>query len=280
MTPLSLDTIATRASGRVLHATFGAPPMNLIGPEVVRDLATLLGALYDTADFRVVIFDSADRDFLFPHVDVTKVAEYTAEAAKAGGPGDESLGMLFRKLSQAPVVTIAKLRGAARGAGSEFALACDMCFASREGAILGQPEVGIGAAPGAGGIQHLARLLGRGRALEVILSSEDVDADLAERYGWINRALPGAELDAFVDDLAQRMAGFPAEALVAAKAAVNEVTLAGPGEVRADARLFQRLVRTDAAQQRTAQLLERGFQTRGTVELELGQALAQLTVTN
>jgi enoyl-CoA hydratase/carnithine racemase len=274
---LSLDTITTRADGRVLYATFDAPPMNLIGPEVVRDLVTLLDALYHSSDIRVVVFGSADHDFLFPHVDVTKVAEYTAEAAKAGGPGDASLGMLFRRLSQAPVVTIAKLRGRARAAGSEFALACDMRFASRERAIIGQPEVGLGAAPGAGGIQHLTRLLGRGRALEVILGADDFDADLAERYGWINRAVPDAELDSFVERLAQRIAGFPSEALMAAKTAVNALTLADPDDVRSDARLFQRLLRTDAAQQRTAQLIERGFQTRGDVELGLGQALSELT---
>ena len=272
---LSLDTVTTRAESGVLYATFYAPPINLIGPEVVRDLVTLLDTLYNPSGIRVVVFDSADDDYLFPHVDITKVAEYTAEAAKAGGPGDESLGMLFRKLSQAPVVTIVKLRGRARAAGSEFMLACDMRFAS-ERAILGQPEVGIGAAPGAGGIQHLTRLLGRGRALEVILSSEDVSAGLAERYGWINRALPDSELDGFVARLAQRIAGFPAEAVLAAKAAVNALTLADPGEVRSDARLFQRLVRTDAAQQRTAQLLERGFQTRSDVELGLGDALSEL----
>jgi enoyl-CoA hydratase/carnithine racemase len=272
-----LETIATRVDGGVLYATIDAPPINLIGPEVVRDLVTLLGTLRNLSDVRVVVFDSADKDFMFPHVDVTKVAQYTAEAAKAGGPGDESLGMLFRKLSQAPVVTIAKLRGRARAAGSEFVLACDMRFASRERTILSQPEVGLGLAPGAGGLQHLTRLLGRGRALEVILSAEDVDADMAERYGWINRALPDAELDGFVERLARRIAGFPAEAVMAAKAAVNGLTLAAPDEVRSDARLFQRLVRTDAAQQRTAQLFARGFQTRSAVELDLGEVLGELT---
>jgi enoyl-CoA hydratase/carnithine racemase len=218
-----LETIATRVDGGVLYATFDAPPINLIGPEVVRDLVTLLGMLRNLPDVRVIVFDSADKDYMFPHVDVTKVAEYAAEAAKAGGPGDESLGMLFRKLSQAPVVTIAKLRGRARAAGSEFVLACGMRFASRERAILSQPEVGLGLAPGAGGLQHLSRLLGRGRALEV-----------------------------------------------------NGLTLAAPDEVRSDAQLFQRLVRTDAAQQRTAQLFERGFQTRSAVELDLGEALGEL----
>ena len=252
---LPLDTIATRLDGHVLYATFSAPPINLIGPEVVRDLVTLLEEIYRPSPIRVVVFDSADPDFLFPHVDMTKVAEYTA-----------SLGMLFHKLSQAPVVTITKLRGRARGAGSEFALACDMCFASQEHAILGQPEVGIGASPGAGGIQHLARRLGRSRALEVILSSEDVNAELAERYGWINRAVPDSELDRFIEQIAQRIAAFPAEAVAAAKAAVNVLTVPAPDAVRADAALFQRLVLTAAVPQRAAQLFERGFQTRSPAE--------------
>ena len=154
----------------------------------MRDLVSLFGALESDQETRVVVLESADPDYFIPHVDLTKVAEYTAEAAKAGGPGDASLGMLWRKLSELPVVTIAKIRGRARGAGSELALACDMRFAARENAILGQIEVGAGALPGAGGVQHLARLLGRGRAMEAILGADDFDAEVAERYGWINRA--------------------------------------------------------------------------------------------
>jgi enoyl-CoA hydratase/carnithine racemase len=272
----SLETISTRQRSGVLSATFKAPPMNLIGPEVVRDLVTLLDEIYRGPSYRVVVFDSADPDFLFPHVDLTKVAELTAEAAIAGAPGDASLGMLFRKLTQAPVVTIVKLRGRARGAGSEFALACDMRFAARKRAVLGQPEVGAGLAPSAGGIHQLTRLLGRARALEAILGSDDFDADLAERYGWINRALPDSELDGFVDRLAQRIAGFPKDGVLAAKAAVNAITVAAPDEVRADAQLFQRLLRSDAARVRAGQLFARGLQTRGPLELNLGRALGDL----
>jgi enoyl-CoA hydratase/carnithine racemase len=125
--------------------------------------------------------------------------------------------MLWHKLSELPVVTIAKIRGRARGAGSELALACDMRFAARENAILGQLEAGVGSPPGAGGVQHLARLLGRGRAMEAILGADDLDAETAERYGWINRALPDAELDAFVARLARRIASFPADGIRTAK---------------------------------------------------------------
>ncbi|MFI8304534.1 enoyl-CoA hydratase/isomerase family protein [Streptomyces sp. NPDC085927] len=272
----SYDTISTRLDGNVLSATFDAPPINLIGPEVVRDLVGLLEELSHPDSVRVVVFDSADPDFFFPHVDLTKVPEYTDEAAKGGGPGDASLGMLFHKLSQIPAVTIAKLRGRARGAGSEFLLACDMRFASRENALLSQPEVGFGTSPGAGAIQHLTRLLGRGRALEAVLTSADFDAELAERYGWINRAVPDAELDEFVVGIAARMGGFPRDALIAAKTAINAISLPTPANVRADAALFQQLVRGEGAQHRAAELFEQGFQTRGRTELDLGEVLGDL----
>jgi enoyl-CoA hydratase/carnithine racemase len=260
----------------VLSVVIDAPPMNLIGPELVRDLVDLFGTLESDQTTRVVVLESADPDYFVPHVDLTKVAEYTAEAAKAGGPDDASLGMLWHKLSELPVVTIAKIRGRARGAGSELALACDMAFAARENAILGQIEVGAGAMPGAGGVQHLARLLGRNRAMEVILGADDFDADQAERYGWINRALPDAELDAFVARLARRIASFPAEAVRSAKRVLNELTLPGAEATRADARRFRQLVGTDAAKVRTAALFEQGLQTRGPLELHLGDRIGSL----
>ena len=260
----------------VLSVVIDAPPMNLIGPELVRDLVTLLGDLDADANIRVMVLESADPEYFVPHVDLTKVAEYTAEAAKAGGPGDASLGMLWHKLSELPVVTIAKLRGRARGAGSELALACDMRFAARENAVLGQIEVGAGALPGAGGMQHLGRLLGRGRAMEAILGAADFDADQAERYGWINRALPDAELDAFVAGLARRIASFPAEAVRTAKRVLNDLTLPGADAIRADARRFRQLVVSDAAKGRTAALFVQGLQTRGPLELDLGDRIGSL----
>ncbi|MFF7130125.1 MULTISPECIES: enoyl-CoA hydratase/isomerase family protein [unclassified Streptomyces] len=274
--PDGLETIRTRADSGVLYATFDAPPLNLIGPELVRDLVELIRVLEEPSEFRAVVFDSADPDFFMPHVDLTKVAEYTAEAAKAGGPGDASLGMLFQRLSRLPVVTIGKLRGRARGAGSEFLLACDVRFASREHAVLGQPEVGFGASPGAGGVQRLARLMGAGRALEVLLGADDYDAELAERYGWINRAVPDAELDAVVDRFAHRVARFPADAVVATKATVVHATAPSDDELRAAAVVFQHFVREGAVGRRTALLMERGLQTRGRTELDLGEALAAL----
>ena len=265
-----------RSDEGVLGVVIDAPPMNLIGPELVRDLVTLVGELESDQDTRVMVLESADPEYFVPHVDLTKVAEYTAEAARAGGPEDASLGMLWHKLSELPVVTIAKLRGRARGAGSELALACDMRFAARENAILGQPEVGFGTSPGAGGVQHLGRLLGRGRAMEAILGAADFDADEAERYGWVNRALPDAELDAFVAGLARRIASFPAEAVRSTKQVLNDLTMPGPDAIRADARRFHQLVGSDTVRARTATMFAQGLQTRGPLELDLGDRIGSL----
>ena len=276
MTQMYRTLRVARIDGGVLSVVIDAPPMNLIGPELVRDLVTLFSELESDEGIRVMVLESADPEYFVAHVDLTKVAEYTAEAAKAGGPDDASLGMLWHKLSELPVVTIAKLRGRARGAGSELALACDMRFAARENAVLGQIEIGVGAPPGAGGVQHLARLLGRGRAMEVILGAADFDADEAERYGWVNRALPEAELDAFVARLARRIASFPADAVRSTKQVLNELTLPGADAIRADARRFQQLVRSDTVKARLATLFAQGLQIRGPLELDLGDRLESL----
>jgi enoyl-CoA hydratase/carnithine racemase len=266
----------SRSDGGVVSVLIDAPPMNLVGPEMVRDLVTLLGELESDDASRVAVLESADPEYFVPHVDLTKVAEYTAEAARAGGPQDASLGMLWRRLSELPVVTIAKIRGRARGAGSELALACDMRFAARENAVLGQPEVGFGVPPGAGGVQHLARLLGRGRAMEAILWAADFDADMAERYGWINRALPNDELDEFVARLARRIASFPVEAVRSTKRVLSELTLADADAIRADARRFQHLVRSETVRARIETLFAEGLQTRGELELDLGNRIATM----
>ena len=263
----------TRSDERVLSVVIDAPPMNLIGPELVRDLVSLVKEVEFAEDIGVMVLESADPEYFVPHVDLTKVAEYTAEAAKAGGPDDASLGMLWHRLSALPVVTIAKLRGRARGAGSELALACDMRFAARENAVLGQPEIGFGVLPGAGGVQHLVRLLGRGRAMEVILGANDFDADEAERYGWVNRAVPDAELDEYVARLARRIASFPADAVRSTKQRLGELTLPDADAIRADARQFQLLVRSDTVQDRMSTLFAQGLQTRGPLELDLGRRL-------
>ena len=185
-----------RLDGGVLFAEIAAPPMNLLGPELVRDLVSLIQRAEADDASKVLVFTSADADYFISHVDLTRVAEYRAEAAKL--TGEASIALLFRHLSASRLVTIAQIEGRVRAAGSEFVLACDMRFAARESAIFGQFEPAFGLLPGGGGAQHLTRLMGRARALEVMLSADDYDAELAERYGWINRALPADTLDEFV----------------------------------------------------------------------------------
>jgi enoyl-CoA hydratase/carnithine racemase len=180
-----------------------------------------------------------------------------------------------RYLSASRLVTIAQIEGRVRGAGSEFVLACDMRFAARESAIFGQPELAFGLLPGAGGVQHLARLLGRARALEVLLSAEDYDAELAERYGWINRALPASALGDFVSALAHRIAGFPAAGHGAVKDRVNAIALAPAEDFRRDSALFGAGMRHPEAQSRIRAAMQRGFQTRD-AEMTLARMLGDL----
>jgi enoyl-CoA hydratase/carnithine racemase len=270
------NTIKTKSEAGVLFATFDCPPLNLIGPDLVRDLVDFLTALEADSNIQVVVFSSADREFFLPHVDIAQVASYTAETGRIGGAVSGSLGGLFRKLSDVRQVTIAQVEGYARGAGSEFALACDMRFASIERAVFGQIEAGMGAAPGAGAIQHLTRLLGRGRAMEVILSSNDYGAQLAERYGWINRALPDSELSSFVRELALRIASFPAAGLEAVKRRINDIALPPLSDIRTDAALFQQTISLPRAQARTKELIASGMQQRGELEHNFAAAIGDL----
>jgi enoyl-CoA hydratase/carnithine racemase len=268
-----LETLTVRAEGSVLFADIAAPPMNLLGPELVRDLVSLIQQTEADDASRVLVFRSGDPDYFISHVDVTRIAEYRAEAAKL--TGEASIALLFRHLSASRLVTIAQIEGRVRGAGSEFVLACDMRFAARESAIFGQFEPALGAVPGGGAVQHLTRLMGRARALEVMLSAEDYDAELAERYGWINRALPADALGDFVRSLAHRIAGFPAAGHAALKERVNAIALAPADDFRRDSDLFGDGVRTPEAQTRIRAAIERGFQTRD-AEMALARMLADL----
>jgi enoyl-CoA hydratase/carnithine racemase len=256
----TFETLTAHIDGAVLFAEIAAPPMNLLGPELVRDLVSLIQRAEADGTFKVLVFKSADPDYFISHVDLTQVAEYRAEAAKL--TGEASIALLFRHLSASRLVTIAQIEGRVRSAGSEFVLACDMRFAARETAIFAQFESAFGEIPGGGATQYLARLMGRARALEVLLSAQDYDADLAERYGWINRALPASTLSEFVTALAHRIATFPAAGLVSIKERMNAITLAPADDFRRDSDLFGAQVHTAEAQRLIQTAMQRGLQTR------------------
>ena len=277
-TPATLDswafeTLTVQIDGAVLFAEIAAPPMNLLGPELVRDLVSLIQRAEADETFKVLVFRSADPDYFISHVDLTQVSAYRAEAARL--TGEASIALLFRYLSASRLVTIAQIEGRVRSAGSEFVLACDMRFAARESAIFAQFESAFGLIPGGGATQYLARIMGRARALEVLLSAEDYDAELAERYGWINRALPANTLSDFVTALAQRIASFPAAGQVAIKDRINAITLAPTDDFRRDSDLFGEGVRTAETQRLIETAMKLGLQTRD-AEMELASMLADL----
>ena len=255
------------------RATFCNPPINLIDPDTIVQLGELVTRLESDHDIKVVVFDSADPDFFLAHYDVLVDKARTAAMPK-GPTGMHPWLDVLARLSRVPVVTIASIRGRARGAGSEFALACDMRFASTERAILGQFEVGVGAVPGANPMARLAGLIGRGRALEVVLGADDFPGELAERYGYVNRALPDAELDDFVDSFARRLAGFEKYALMRTKSFVDELSLPDDGLFPAALAEFFISTARPETRARMTHLIERGLQTRSDVELNLGAEVA------
>lgn len=269
------ETLAVRKEGAALFVEIAAPPMNLLGPELIRDLGSLIQQAEADPSARVLVFTSADRDYFISHVDMTRFKEIREAVAPTG---EASLGLLFRRLSVSRLVTIAQIEGRVRGVGSEFALACDMRFAARESAIFCQFEPALGVIPGAGAVQHLTRLMGRARALEVMLSAEDYDADSAERYGWINRALPAEELGEFVRSLALRIAGFPDAGHVAIKDRVNAVALAPAEDFRRDSEVFGAGLRSPEAQNLIQTAMKRGLQTRD-AEMDLARMMGGLAVT-
>jgi enoyl-CoA hydratase/carnithine racemase len=255
----TFETLRVHIDGAVLFAEIAAPPMNLLGPELVRDLVSLIQRAEADGACKVLVFSSADPDYFISHVDLTRVGEYREEAAKL--TGEPSIALLFRHLSASRLVTIAQIEGRVRGAGSEFVMACDMRFAARETAIFGQIEPAFGLIPGGGATQYLVRLMGRARALEVLLSADDYDAELAERYGWINRALPADTLADFVTTLAHRIAAFPAAGHMAVKERVNAISLAPVEDFRRDSDLFGDGVRNTETQRLIEAAFKCGLQT-------------------
>ncbi|MGA5463385.1 enoyl-CoA hydratase/isomerase family protein [Mycobacterium sp. NPDC050041] len=265
----------TRRSPAYWRVTFDNPPLNIFGPETLPQLDAVVTALEDDDDVKVVVFDSAVDGFFLTHYNFLADLEESTRYP-AGSTGLQALPDMLARLSRAPVVSIAAIRGRATGVGSELALASDMRFASREKAILSQWEVGAGLVPGGGPMARLPRLIGRGRALEVLLGADDVDGDLAQLYGYVNRSLPDAELDAFVDALATRIASFDKQAIAETKHLVNVNSLPPDDEIAPEWDAFVAALGRPAAQARIQKLFERGFHQPGDVETRLGHHVGRL----
>jgi len=245
--------------------TFDNAPINMFLPTTIDELGLLMTEIESSPSVKVVVFQSVNPDFFIAHLDVAKAAERP-----------DALG-LWRKfvlrLSSSPVVSIAKIRGRTRGIGNEFVLACDMRFASRQSALFGNPEVGVGLVPGGGALEWLPRLVGRSRALEIVLSGDDFNAEIAERYGWVNRTLEDNDLDAFVDSLAHRLASFDHETLAAAKAQINRFGMPTATELQSSNDLFFPLLALPGAGARRAKVRNAGYGVPSDFELNFGRYL-------
>jgi enoyl-CoA hydratase/carnithine racemase len=265
----------TRLSAAYWRISFDNPPLNLMGPQFVREFRDVIAAVEADENVRVLVFESAVEGFFLNHSDF--FADMKDLTSLPQGPtGLEAWPDILVRITHMPVVSIALIRGRATGNGSEIALACDMSFASREKALLSQWEVGVGLVAGGGPMARLPRLMGRGRALEVLLNSDDIGGDLAEAYGYVNRSLPDGELDSFVDAMATRIASFDKWAIANTKRLVNAASLPPDVEIAAGWDACMTSITRPASQERIKALLERGFHKPGDAEDRLGFHIGQL----
>jgi enoyl-CoA hydratase/carnithine racemase len=245
---------------------FDYPPFNIVDATLYQALQDLLARMDASPSLRVVVFESSNPEFFLAHFDLTgKTGNIMTAVGSSGLP---ILTDTFVRITRSPVASIAKIRGCVRGVSSEFVLACDMRFASRENTLLGQPEVGVGLHPGGGGTERLPSLVGRGRALEIVLGANDFDGDTAAQYGYVNRALPDGELDGFVDALARRIATFDGRAIAAAKRLINQVSLPSADNLLSALNSFQIALTWPETLQRVEILLKQGLQQDKNFERE------------
>jgi enoyl-CoA hydratase/carnithine racemase len=259
----------TAETERLWRVTFDNPPINLVTPEMLCELPALIDQMEAAPELRVVVFESANPDYFLSHYDTSRVAETPKDLGVTGYPLVIDINI---RLSRMPVVSIAKIRGRLRGVGNEFTQAMDMRFASR-GALLCQPETANGNLPGGGGLEHLPRLLGRARALEVTLSSDDYPGELAERYGWVNRAVDDSELDGLVDTLARRIASFDKDSIAAVKQQINRHTLPSAEDLKSSADIYFDSFEWPGSRRRLPAALAAGRNRAGDYEMRLGYHL-------
>jgi enoyl-CoA hydratase/carnithine racemase len=259
--------IVDKATPGHWRVTLDNPPINAIDDQMYDELFDLVEAIEGDASLKVVTFESANPDFFIAHYS-------TAEPRSRFGapPWIEAA----TRLARSDVLSIAVVRGRVRGGGSEFTMACDLRFASRERAVFGQPEVGTGLIPGGGALERLPLLVGRSRAIEIVLGADDFSAELAERYGWINRAIPEAELDDFVANFVRRILSFDKQALATCKATINRIGLPDRSELQATQDTFFTTFGWPGAIERFPKLRARGIGTAGDFELNLGRYVGEL----
>src|SRR5689334_24612517 len=265
----------TRRSPEYWRVTIDHPPLNIFGPKMLPQVNEIITAIETDAQVKAVVFDSAVAGFFLIHLDFLARLDDLAHLPP-GPTGLHPWPEMLVRLSRSPVVSIALIRGRATGVGSELALACDVRFASREKAILSQFEVGAGIVPGGGPMARLPRLMGRGRALEVLLGADDIPGDLAERYGYVNRSLPDAHLDEFVDALATRIASFDKRVISETKRFADVASLPPDYEIAPEWDVCFASIMRPAAQERIKTLMEQGFHKPGDVENRLGYYVGQV----
>ncbi|WP_282347265.1 MULTISPECIES: enoyl-CoA hydratase/isomerase family protein [Pseudomonas] len=257
------------------RVVFSNPPLNLFDPSTFAELNVLMDDIEQDEDLKVVVFESGDEDFFMNHHDVEN--RTTVPDQPGAMPFFGNWPRFVTRLAQSSVISIAKVRGRARAQGFEFALACDMRFASRERARFALIEVGGSSIPGGGGVEWLSALVGRSRTLEIVCSSEDFDADIGERYGFVNRALPDAELDAFVDALATRMSRFEKRALETGKKMVNgRAGVPSEGDLWTSNHILQGVDLWPEAQDAFKHMLDAGLGKVGDFELNFAERLGDL----
>lgn len=257
----SFDSLDVSTADGVTCVTINHPPINLMDESLIKQLDTLSRRLKKDHETRVVVFRSADPDFFIPHADVQMISDQKQPSSAVNRElnGFQRMTERFRVL---PQVTIGQIEGHVGGGGSELLLALDMRFAAIDKAFLSQPEVGLGILPGGGGTQRLATLVGRARTLEIVLGCESFDAIQAERYGYVNRAIPAEQITEFVNQLAERIAGFPSEAIQRAKASIDAAFSHPYSGLIEENNHFEQLLRTEDARERMQRFLQEGGQSR------------------
>ena len=261
--------------GRVATVTINNPPINIITPALYQELATLVAELQNDDDLTVVVFKSADADFFIAHYDVSNILEFPTDGEAERSLELNDFHIMCERVRTMNKVTIAQIEGRVGGGGSEFAASMDMRFGVVGKTVVNQMEVPLGILPGGTGTQRLPRLVGRGRAMEIVLGADDLDAETAERWGYLNRIYAAGDIDAKVTALAERIASFPVEAVRLAKASVTASELPLQQGLQEEAYLFQRLLRTDSAQHNMQRFMEMGGQSREG-ELRVGELSRQI----